>query len=202
MSEGTSNAGAHVSSRWAQWRQAIDIGDYERRFAEMDAAGQSTHGEADFIERLHPASVLDAGCGTGRVAIELARRGLEVVGVDMDGDMIDAARAKAPAMTWYTHDLATLDLQRQFDVVAMPGNVMIFCEPADRAGVVAGCARHLAPDGLLVAGFSLERRADAITLAIYDAACDRLGLQLDSRFATWDGDLFTGGDYAVSVHRR
>src|SRR5919204_5229355 len=51
-------------------------------------AGENVHGEADFVESFHPGSVLDAGCGTGRVAIELARRGIEVVGVDLDPGML------------------------------------------------------------------------------------------------------------------
>lgn len=38
-------------------------------------------GEADFVAHLEPTTLLDAGCGTGRVAIELAGRGVEIVGV-------------------------------------------------------------------------------------------------------------------------
>lgn len=50
----------------------------------MAATGADVHGEATFVRAYAPASVLDAGCGTGRVAIELARHGIEVVGVDVD----------------------------------------------------------------------------------------------------------------------
>jgi ubiquinone/menaquinone biosynthesis C-methylase UbiE len=52
--------------------------------------------------------VLDAGCGTGRVAIELARRGIEIVGVDIDPGMLGSARRKAPELTWIEADLATV----------------------------------------------------------------------------------------------
>ena len=76
--------------------------------------------------------MLDAGCGTGRVAIELDRRGIEVVGVDLDDDMLAAARIKAPDLRWECADLSVFDLGRPFDVVAMPGNVMIFCRPEAR----------------------------------------------------------------------
>ena len=109
----------------------------------MAAAGEAVHGEADFVAGLEPASVLDAGCGTGRVAIELARRGIEVVGVDADPDMLERARRRAPELAWVEADLATLDLGRTFDVVVLAGNVLPFVEPADRAAAVAGCARHL-----------------------------------------------------------
>ncbi len=60
---------------------------YDRRWEELAAAGQNVHGEADLVESLAPRSVLDAGCGTGRVAVELARRGIDVVGVDLDASL-------------------------------------------------------------------------------------------------------------------
>src|SRR5207248_11729946 len=61
---------------------------YEAVFEVRAASGQDVHGEADFVQALGARSVLDAGCGTGRVGRELARRGLEVVGVDLDPAMI------------------------------------------------------------------------------------------------------------------
>ena len=47
--------------------------DYDERWVEMARRGQSVHGEANFVSVFQPRTVLDAGCGTGRVAIELAR---------------------------------------------------------------------------------------------------------------------------------
>ena len=41
--------------------------------------------------RFEPTTVLDAWCGTGRVAVELARRGVRVVGVDVDASMLATA---------------------------------------------------------------------------------------------------------------
>ena len=58
--------------------------EYDRRFEDLAAAGMDMHGEADLVASYAPESVLDAGCGTGRVAIELSRRGHAVVGVDLD----------------------------------------------------------------------------------------------------------------------
>ena len=70
---------------------------YDRRFDDLASAGVDVHGEADLVDSYQPGSVLDAGCGTGRVAIELARRGRTVVGVDVDAAMLEAARRKAPS---------------------------------------------------------------------------------------------------------
>jgi 2-polyprenyl-3-methyl-5-hydroxy-6-metoxy-1,4-benzoquinol methylase len=58
--------------------------EYDAQFEVAAAAGKNVHGEADFVESYGVGSVLDAGCGTGRVGRELARRGLDVVGVDLD----------------------------------------------------------------------------------------------------------------------
>jgi 2-polyprenyl-3-methyl-5-hydroxy-6-metoxy-1,4-benzoquinol methylase len=181
-----------------------DGDEYQRRFDELAAAGTDIHGEADFVTALRPGSVLDAGCGTGRVAVELARRGIEVVGVDADGSMIATARRRAPELEWIEHDLAALDLGgRSFDVVVMAGNVPLFTAPGTEAALVAGCARHVAAGGALVAGFQLGGRR--YSLEEYDADCDSAGLVLSQRFATWDRAPFPAdgaADYAVSVHRR
>jgi SAM-dependent methyltransferase len=175
--------------------------DYDAHFAARQRAGQNVHGEADFVMRLQPRTVLDAGCGTGRVALELARHGVEVVGVDLDPRMLDTARAKAPQLEWHLADLVDVDLGgRSFDVVVMAGNVMLFVTSGTEAAVVRNLSRHVAPGGALVAGFQLGSGMDLHT---YDAHCDAAGLQLDVRFATWDEQSWRdGGDYAVSVHRR
>jgi 2-polyprenyl-3-methyl-5-hydroxy-6-metoxy-1,4-benzoquinol methylase len=190
-----------VSERWSKWRQQIDLHEYHTRWSRREEQGAATHGEADLVERYRPASVLDAGCGMGRVAIELARRGFEVEGVDLDPDLLAFARADAPHLRWELGNLATVSMGRRYGLVAMPGNVMIFCRPTDRAPIVANMAAHLEPNGLLVAGFGLEPTAEAITLDEYDRACAAARLELVDRVATWEGEPYSGGDYAVSVHR-
>lgn len=174
--------------------------DYDRRFDALAASGADVHGEADLVESLGPRSVLDAGCGTGRVAVELARRGLDVVGVDLDPAMLDAARAKAPELRWVRADLADVDLGRRFDAVVMAGNVMVFVAPGTEGAVVARMAAHLVPSGLLVAGFRLA--PGGLDLDRYDRLAADAGLALAERYATWDRRPFApGDDYAVSVHR-
>ncbi|HLX88949.1 MAG TPA: class I SAM-dependent methyltransferase [Acidimicrobiales bacterium] len=188
----------------------FDGGAYQARFDALAEQGVDVHGEATFVRSLSPVSVLDAGCGSGRVAIELARHDIEVIGVDVDPSMIAEARRRAPALTWVEADLATLALGRVFDVVVMAGNVPLFCPVEDRRALVRACAAHVGPGGALVAGFQLDRgygagfRGDSgYGLDDYDAACQDAGLALDERWATWDRQPFIdGGDYAVSVHRR
>jgi rhodanese-related sulfurtransferase len=114
--------------------------------------------------------------------------------------MLQLARTKAPDLTWLQADLATMQLDRRFGIVAMPGNVMLFCRDVDRRAVVHSCTQHLEPGGLLVAGFSCDR---SLSLEEYDALCAACELTLVDRWATWDRAPFVAdGDYAVSVHRR
>ncbi len=186
-------------NRWLQTRTTTgDAYDatYERRAAE----GQNVHGEADFVQAFAPHSVLDAGCGTGRVGRELARRGIEVVGVDIDAEMLGTAKRKSPDVEWVLADLATVDLGRTFDAIVMAGNVMIFLEPGTEAAVVMKMARHLAPGGRLIAGFQLQ--PGRLSIDRYDEAASAAGLSLEERWSTWDRQPWApGGDYAVSVHR-
>ncbi|MGH9018986.1 MAG: class I SAM-dependent DNA methyltransferase, partial [Acidimicrobiales bacterium] len=145
--------------------------------------------------------VLDAGCGTGRVAIELDRLGCEVVGVDVDEAMLAEARTKAPHLEWVGADLSTVELDGTFDGVVMAGNVMIFVTPGTEGAVVANLTRHLVGGGLLVAGFSVEK--GRLPLAVYDDLASAAGLELVDRWATWDREVHAPGhDYAVSVHRK
>ena len=187
-------------NRWLMERGGC--GDaYDAIYQQRAAAGEDVHGEADFVAALGGHSVLDAGCGTGRVARELALRGLDVAGVDIDAQMLATAMRAAPAVPWLAADLVSVNLPRTFDVVVMAGNVMVYLAPGSEGAVVANMARHLAPGGWLVAGFQLQ--AGCLNLAHYDACASAAGLQLAQRWATWDRVPWrAGGDYAVSVHRR
>ena len=203
-----------MTTRWQRTEPARGE-EYDARWEPLVEAGQNVHGEADLVEFLLAGNggctVLDAGCGTGRVAIELARRGMTVTGVDADADMLATARAKAP-LDWQLADLAALDGASggpfdpdgagggPFDLVLLAGNVMIFVEPGTEGQVLANLAGLLRPGGMLVAGFSLQ--PDLLSCARYDDLAAAAGLHLMSRWATWDRQPFAGGDYAVSVHRR
>jgi SAM-dependent methyltransferase len=177
--------------------------DYDRRFADLAATGMDMHGEAALVASYRPATVLDAGCGTGRVAIELARRGHDVVGTDVDPAMLAAARTKAPALTWLEADLTDpgLDLGRTFDVVVLAGNVLIFVPTGTEGRAIANAARFLAPGGRLVAGYSLH--PGGLQPSGHDAHATAAGLELEDRWSTWDRRPYAPGDaYAVSVHRK
>ena len=185
-------------SRWLDETGGDSGSSYDERFRALAAAGVHLHGEADFLTTLRPAgTVLDAGCGTGRVAVELARRGYSVVGVDSDASMLAVARQHD--LPWVEGDLAALDLGRTFDLVVCAGNVVVFLAPGTEADVVRRLAAHLAPDGLLVSGW----RTDRLSRASYDELVSAAGLEQVARYSTWDGDPWQDdADWCVAVDRR
>jgi SAM-dependent methyltransferase len=191
-----------TSNRWLEGDVPRGRG-YDRRFDELAAAGHDVHGEAALVDSFGPGAVLDAGCGTGRVAIELDRRGHRVVGVDLDPAMLAVARQKAPHLRWVEGDLADPDLvlEGPFEVVILAGNVLLFVTPGTEEVVLEQMAAQVAPAGRLIAGYSLgPGRQD---LRRHDRAATRAGLELEDRWSTWDRAPFGAhSNYAVSVHRR
>lgn len=195
-------------SRWAELTGGAAGDGYASRFAALAASGADVHGEARFCAALVPpgSRLLDAGCGTGRVAIRLAEQGYQVVGVDLDASMLAVARRTAPELAWIEGDLAEFEVPGEFDLVVAAGNVIPLLAEGTEAAAVARLASVLRPGGLVVAGFGLDAAhlpvPPSVTLAEYDQWCAAAGLALEQRFATWDAAPYEGGGYAVSVHRR
>ena len=95
----------HSQNPWLATRTRTGA-EYDAPYFERAALGIDIHGEANLVEKLlaqygvdsaSRLNILDAGCGTGRMGIELAQRGFEVTGVDLDEVMLSQARAKASA---------------------------------------------------------------------------------------------------------
>jgi SAM-dependent methyltransferase len=96
--------------------------------------------------------VLDVGAGTGRVALDLARRGHEVVAVDREPVLLDALadRAAGLAVTVVSADARAFDLGRRFPLVIVPMQTLQLLGGADgRARFLARAREHLTTGGLL-----------------------------------------------------
>jgi SAM-dependent methyltransferase len=97
-------------------------------------------------------SVLDLGCGTGQLAVELAA-GRSVTGVDPAAAMLDVARGRpgGEAVTWVTGDARDIRLRQRFDLVLLTGHAFqVFLTSEDRRAVISTIAAHLAPGGRFV----------------------------------------------------
>ncbi|MBA2955267.1 methyltransferase domain-containing protein [Nocardioides sp. MAH-18] len=201
-----------MSTRWERIARETVGDDYAQRYAErfraMAARGEDAHGEAAFVADLvdPPARVLDAGCGTGRVAVRLAELGYAVVGVDLDGSMLEVARAEAPDLDWRRADLARLDLGETFDVVLVAGNTIPLLDPGTLLDACERLGAHVTPGGVVVCGFGLDAAhlpgdCPPTALADVDAAFGVLGMDAVVRYGTWDHQAFDPADgYAVTLY--
>lgn len=185
---------------------------YAARFRELAERGEDIHGEAAFVADIlpAPARVLDAGCGTGRIAIRLAELGYDVVGVDVDPTMLEVARADAPELEWRLGDLATFDLRPEvegtFDLALLAGNIIPLLEPRTLIDVAEQLVHHLTPGGVVVCGYGLDRAhlpgdCPPMDPADVDTAFGTFGLDALARYSTWDGHAFEPGDgYTVTLY--
>ena len=91
-----------INPRWPADANPDRAAGYAARFAALAAGGADVHGEATFCAALVEPGVrvLDAGCGTGRVAIRLAELGYVCLGVDNDPPMLAQARAASDQIDW------------------------------------------------------------------------------------------------------
>lgn len=189
----------NISEAWRRWRARVNLVEYNGRWDRLEAEGHQVHGEACFVDAIPGADVLDAGCGTGRVAAELCRRGRQVVAVDNDPDMLALARKRPEPVSWILGDLAGVSLKTSFDVVVMAGNILTFVKPDMREATVGNLASHLRPGGLLISG---SDQAEHCLFVDVDRWCSSAGLELVDEFADWDRNRYQGDGYRVSVHRR
>jgi 2-polyprenyl-3-methyl-5-hydroxy-6-metoxy-1,4-benzoquinol methylase len=108
-----------------QWYEML-FENYAQQY-DSECYVQGTVGEADFIEKElgfdKSKSILDIGCGTGRHAIELAKRGYKVAGVDLSKAQLQRAKKKAidakVEIEFIQKDARQLEFENQFDMVIM-----------------------------------------------------------------------------------
>ena len=108
-----------------QWYETL-FENYGEKY-DNECFAQGTIGECDFIEKEinHNKSfkIIDIGCGTGRHAIELAKRGYSITGIDLSESLLEKAREKAIkqglAIDFLKHDARNLPFDKEFDVAIM-----------------------------------------------------------------------------------
>lgn len=160
--------------------------NYARRWRNIASSGKDIFGEARLVDAMVPrgATIVDAGCGTGRVGGYLQHQGHHVLGVDIDETLLNYAREEYPEAEWKQGDLCqTLLPTSAFDLAVSAGNVMTFLDPDLRDKAVHNLTQSLVPGGRLVVGFGAGRGwsfEDFLHTAI------STGLKIDSLHSTWD----------------
>jgi SAM-dependent methyltransferase len=131
--------------------QLVDFYDYDNRWGPDDDCCLALAENA--------TSVLDLGCGTGRLTTALADNGREVVGVDPAKAMLDVAKARPSAnsvtwidpVTWIESDARNIRLGRNFDLILLTGHAFqVFLCKADQAAVLQTISEHLGPTGRFI----------------------------------------------------
>jgi SAM-dependent methyltransferase len=98
-------------------------------------------------------SVLDLGCGTGRLAAAIADGTRDVVGADPAAAMLEVARQRpgGEKVEWIEADARRLRLNRRFDLIVLTGHAFqVFLTPADQAAALKTIALHLNPRGRFI----------------------------------------------------
>lgn len=192
---------------------------YIARFKEKQDSGQDLHGEARFVDAMveRNATVLDAGCGFGRIGAQLGKLGHRVIGVDIDPELISHAKTHFPWAIWHHGDLtdfspSDIDVKaatsgqsdiepdvvpEKFDVIVAGGNVVCFVDPNTRVELYRNLGTLLEDDGRIVLGFGTKWDYE---FDIFFSEIQRAGLVVDVKLSTWHLDPFTDeSDFLVCI---
>ena len=117
---------------------------------------------ADFLEEImrresasKPELVLDLGCGTGKMTLELASRGYDMTGIDYSAEMLDIARSEAEQrdmdVLWLCQDMREFELYGTVDfAVCCLDGINHLTSPKDLSKCFDLVHNYLIPDGIFV----------------------------------------------------
>lgn len=141
-----------------QWYEEL-FDNYAETY-DKETFTQGTIGEVDFIEREinfdKSKRILDIGCGTGRHAIELAKRGYQVVGVDLSESQLNRAKEKAKAagvhIDFIQQDARELNFENEFELVIMicEGAFSLMETDEMNFAILQGASNALKPNGKFI----------------------------------------------------
>ena len=122
--------GLTLTASFDRTRMAVDLDYLDPRMAAQFDDGDGERDDFDFVValagELDAATIVDLGCGTGRLATLLAGRGRRVIGVDPAPAMLDVARCRdgASEVEWVLGDASAIGM-RDADLVVMTGNIAL-----------------------------------------------------------------------------
>ena len=172
------------------WTQFAPIMFDDARWAEAPTVAQYVKD----IAKLAPGSkVLDAGCGLGRISVELAALGLDVTGVDIIQSELDAARDSAEAegvpLTLINHDLRNWHAPDQFDCAVNLYTSFGYCETVEEdLQILHNIAESVKPDGTFI--MECTSRETAVMYWTPGEEFERAGYKVVTHFevtGAWEG---------------
>ncbi len=151
---------------------------YDRSFGFVSAFG------ADMVDLLDPKPgeiIVDLGCGTGELAVAIAARGAQVIGIDADAAMVARARAQHRDMRFIQADGHDFRVDAPVDAVFSNAALHWMTEPTRVIGCVA---RALRPNARFVAEMGAYKNIKTITDALYQALAEQ-GVAAESVVFPW-----------------
>ena len=162
-----------------QWYEEL-FENYGKKY-DNESFTQGTIGECDFIESEiaydKKVKILDIGCGTGRHAIELTKRGYNVTGVDLSDSQLKRAGEKAAEQNlnikFEKHDARNLPFKNEFDLVIMlcEGAFPLMETDEMNFQILQSAASSLKPNGKLI--FTTLNGLFPLFHSVKDFFCDR-----------------------------
>ncbi|MDI9644400.1 MAG: class I SAM-dependent methyltransferase [Candidatus Verstraetearchaeota archaeon] len=141
--------GAQKITEYDQWAEVYDImyGNYRDDIDFYVRESKKVQGK-----------VLEVGCGTGRIYIELLKEGIDVEGIDISGRMLAQLREKAAALNLQPEvsvaDMRNFDLGREFSLIIVPFRSFLYnITPEEQMSSLRSFYRHLKPGGKLILNF-------------------------------------------------
>lgn len=187
-----------------QWYESL-FENYAKKYDE-ECFTRGTLGECNFIEAEagpdRSVKILDIGCGTGRHAIELSRRGYKVTGVDLSDSQLERAKEKAKLfhldIDFRQHDARDLPFFEEFDLALMicEGAFPLMETDEMNYQILQNAAKSLKPGGKLI--FTTLNGL----FPLFHSVKDFLASQQNEGGASYDKnsfDLMTFRDYNVTT---
>lgn len=172
------------------WTQYAPIMFDDARWAEAPAVAQYVK---DIANLKAGSKVLDAGCGLGRISVELAALGLDVTGVDIIQTELDAARESADAegvsLTLINQDLRSFHVPNQFDCAINLYTSFGYCDTIEEdMQILSNIAESLKKGGTFI--LECTSRETAILYWTPGEEFERAGYRVVTHFeveGAWEG---------------
>jgi len=158
--------------------------------------------------RISGGPILELGCGTGRITIPIAMSGLEIIGLDSSGKMLETAKtkiSKTPGIEKNIElidgDMTTFSIDRQFSLIIIPFNGFLsLLTIADQRRCLENIKAHLIPDGRLIFDVfvpDLDTLTDNTRTAVH--SWDTLDIGTGNKLVIWDQSRFDNYNQIMNV---
>lgn len=138
---------------------AKDFVKYYDIFKEEKSYENAANKIAETITKNNAKTILDVGCGTGKIDFLLNQKGFEVTGIDNSKEMIEYAKKQYPKITFLQKDAENFKLNDKFDAIIALDSVLTFLTKENAfENALENIAKHLKPNGKLIFNISFTEK--------------------------------------------